>query len=198
MSAAPRFFRNAAAFRAWLERNHERATELLVGFHKVDSSRPSMTWPQSVDEALCFGWIDGVRRRLDDTSYTIRFSPRRPGSIWSVVNTRRAAELRDAGRMAPAGLRAFAARDPERTRRYSFERSKVAFDAASEKRLRANRRAWTFFQAQPPGYRRIATWYVISAKREDTRARRLDTLIACSEQGERLTEFLARTKGRKS
>lgn len=189
-ATAPRFFATAAAFRRWLERHHDRAAELLVGFHKVDSGRPSMTWPESVDEALCFGWIDGVRRRLDDTSYTIRFTPRRSGSIWSVVNTRRAEVLKREGRMSPAGLKAFAARDPARTRRYSFEQENVAFAPGFERRLRANRAAWTWFQAQPPFYRRLCTWYVMGAVRSETRERRLATLIACSERGEWLPGFI--------
>jgi uncharacterized protein YdeI (YjbR/CyaY-like superfamily) len=140
-TAAPRFFATAAAFRAWLERHHASAAELLVGFHKVGSGTRCMTWPESVDEALCFGWIDGVRRRLDDHRYTIRFSPRRPRSIWSVVNTRRAEALKNAGRMSAAGVKAFDTRDPERTHRYSFERQNVAFAPGLERRFRANRAA---------------------------------------------------------
>ena len=189
-AAGPRFFATPAAFRAWLAKHHATARELLVGFHKVDSGKPSMTWPQSVDEALCFGWIDGVRRSLGATSYTIRFSPRRPGSIWSVINTRRMQELQEAGRAHPAGLAVFERRNPERTNRYSFEQENVAFEPAMEKRFRANRGAWSYFQAQPPFYRRVCTWYVVSAKRDETRARRLETLIACSARNEWLPGFI--------
>lgn len=189
-AAKPRFFATAAAFRAWLDRHHASAGELLVGFHKVGSGTPSMTWPQSVDEALCFGWIDGVRRRIDDATYTIRFSPRRKGSIWSVVNTRRVAVLKQEGRMSAAGLTTFEARNPERTKRYAFEQENVAFTPAFERRLRANRAAWAYFQAQPPFYRRVCTWYVMGAVREPTRERRFTMLVAHSERGEWLPGFI--------
>lgn len=183
----PRFFRTPAAFSRWLERNHDKETELWVGFHKKDSGKPSITWPESVDEALCWGWIDGVRKSLDETSYVIRFTPRKATSTWSEVNTRRAKELIAGGRMKPAGLRAFEARRPETSGVYSFEQRKnPALYPSLEKRFRANRAAWTFFQAQPPGYRRVVTWWVISAKRDETRAARLEKLIAASAAGQRL------------
>ena len=185
--SAPRFFATPAAFRAWLDAHHDRAPELLGGFHKKGSGKPSMTWPESVDEALCYGWIDGVRRSLDEDSYTIRFTPRRPGSIWSNVNVAKVAALLQAGRMMPAGLAAWERRDPEKSGIYVFERNHpVAFDAEMERRFKRSRRAWTFFQAQPPGYRKQATHYVTSAKRPETRERRLTTLIECSARGERL------------
>lgn len=185
--SAPRFFATPAVFRAWLDAHHDRAPELLVGFHKKGSGKPSMTWPESVDEALCYGWIDGVRRSLDEDSYTIRFTPRRPGSIWSNVNVAKVAALLQAGRMMPAGLAAWERRDPEKSGIYVFERNHpVAFDAEMERRFKRSRRAWTFFQAQPPGYRKQATHYVTSAKRPETRERRLTTLIECSARGERL------------
>jgi uncharacterized protein YdeI (YjbR/CyaY-like superfamily) len=190
--SAPRFFATAAAFRAWLDAHHDRETELLVGFHKKGSGKPSMTWPESVDEALCYGWIDGVRRSLGDESYTIRFTPRRPGSIWSNVNTAKVAALLEAGRMMPAGLAAWERRDPKKSGIYLFERNNpVAFDAEAERRFKRSRRAWTFFQAQPPGYRRLATHYVTSAKRPETRERRLTALIECSARGERLAQTLS-------
>ncbi|MFL5520769.1 MAG: YdeI/OmpD-associated family protein [Gemmatimonadales bacterium] len=193
--SAPRFFATAAAFRAWLDTHHDRETELLVGFHKKGSGKPSMTWPESVDEALCYGWIDGVRRSLDEDSYTIRFTPRRPGSIWSNVNVAKVAALMDAGRMMPAGLAAWERRDPERSGIYLFERNNpVPFDAEAERRFKRSRRAWTFFQAQPPGYRRLATHYVTSAKRPETRERRLAALIECSARGERLAQTLSTKK----
>ncbi|HET9983341.1 MAG TPA: YdeI/OmpD-associated family protein [Longimicrobiales bacterium] len=184
--ATPTFFATPAEFRAWLERNHDTVRELLVGFYKKGSGRPSITWPESVDEALCFGWIDGVRKSIDAESYTIRFTPRKAGSIWSAMNTKRAAELIELGRMRPAGLAAFEKRDERKTNRYSFEREHVELDAAQQERFRANARAWAFFQAQAPSYRKVATWWVVSAQREATREKRLATLIADSEAGRRI------------
>jgi uncharacterized protein YdeI (YjbR/CyaY-like superfamily) len=186
--ASPRFFAAAAAFRAWLLAHHERESELLVGFYKKGSGKPSITWPESVDEALCFGWIDGVRRSLDDESYTIRFTPRKPRSIWSKVNIAKVQALMAAGRMMPAGIAAWERRDPERSGLYSFERETAAFDADAERQFKRNRVAWKYFQAQPPGYRRLATHYVVSAKRPETRERRLAILIERSAQGERITQ----------
>ena len=183
----PKFFPTPADFRAWLEEFHETAAELLVGFHKKGSGRPSITWPESVDEALCFGWIDGVRRSLGETSYTIRFTPRRPTSIWSAVNVARVAELTKLERMRPAGLRAFAARTPERTGVYAFERYAAAkLTKEQEKTLRRNRKAAAFFDAQPPWYRRTVTHWVISAKKPETRERRLSLLIADCAAGRRI------------
>src|SRR5207245_457734 len=143
--------------------------ELLVGFHKVGSGRKSMTWPDSVDQALCFGWIDGVRKRIDENSYTIRFTPRKPGSIWSRVNVDRVAELTKLGLMRPAGIAAFEARKSERTSIYSYERENAALSKEQEEAFRANADAWMFFQSQAPWYRRTVTYWVISAKREETR-----------------------------
>jgi len=181
----PRFFAGAARFRAWLEAHHATETELLVGFHKKATGKPSMTWPESVDEALCFGWIDGVRRSLGDDAYSIRFTPRRPRSIWSRGNVDRVAALIEAGRMTAAGLRAFEARTPERTGVYSFERNAAAkLSPHEDRKLRANAAAAAFFEAQPPWYRRAAIHWVISAKRDETRARRLDQLITCSSRGQ--------------
>ena len=183
----PTFFETPAAFRAWLKTNHRTAKELWVGFYKKGSGKPSITWPEAVDEALCFGWIDGVRKSIDDERYTNRFTPRRTSSIWSDINTRRMRELLKAGRVCAAGRKAFEARDAAKSSRYSFEqRQAPAFDAALERRFKANRAAWTFFQAQPPGYRRLSTWWVVSAKREATRLRRLDELIALSADQRRL------------
>ena len=183
----PLFFETPADFRRWLEKHHRSAPELLVGFYKRGSGRPSITWPESVDEALCFGWIDGVRRSLDDESYTIRFTPRRPGSNWSLINIRKVEALIRDGRMKPAGLEAFEARDEAKSGVYSFEqRENAKLDKKAEATFRANRAAWRFFQAQPPGYRKIAAFYVMSAKREETRERRLRTLIADSAAGRRI------------
>lgn len=188
----PRYFATPAQLRAWLEKNHATKKELLVGFYKKGSGRPSITWPESVDEALCFGWIDGVRRSLGEEAYTIRFTPRKTTSIWSSVNVARVATLTEQGRMKDAGHRAFAARKPHKTGVYSFERKEVAtLSPIQEKRLRANRKAAAFFDAQAPWYRRTALHWVVSAKREDTRERRLAQLIADSE-AQRLIGPLAR------
>lgn len=179
----PRFFKTRAAFTRWLAKNHDRATELWVGFHKKASGKPSLTWPESVDAALSFGWIDGVRKSLDDQSYMIRFSPRREGSIWSAVNIRSARRLVESGEMQPSGLKAFERRREDRSRVYSFEQGKVSLGRDQERRLRANAKAWTYWNAQPPSYRRTVTHWVMSAKREETRERRLDALIEDSEAG---------------
>ena len=182
----PTFFKTPADFRAWLEAHHASAPELLVGFFKKTSGRPSITWPESVDEALCFGWIDGVRRRIDEKSYSIRFTPRRKGSIWSNVNTKRVAALLQDNRMHPAGIAAFEARDPKKTGVYSFERETAALPREFVRKFRANARAWAFFCAQPPGYRRLVAYYVVSAKRPETRTRRLERLIDDSARGRRV------------
>ncbi len=176
------FFETPDAFRAWLTEHHARAPELWVGFHRTSTGRPSLTWPQSVDEALCFGWIDGLRKGLDAESYAIRFTPRRATSVWSAVNVRRVGELTALGRMQPAGRAAFEARDPTVVP-YSYGRDLEALDEASEARLRANATAWQFFEAQPAGYRRGAGHWVMSARREETRLRRLETLIDDSANG---------------
>jgi uncharacterized protein YdeI (YjbR/CyaY-like superfamily) len=175
-----RFFATAAQFRDWLEEHHQTHPELLLGFYKKGSGQPSITWPESVDAALSFGWIDGVRRRIDDESYSIRFTPRKARSIWSAVNIKRVEELTRLGLMHPAGLRAFEARLAARSAIYSFEQQNIAFEAAQERQFRANKAAWTFFRAQAPWYQRAATWWVVSAKREETKAKRLATLIADS------------------
>jgi uncharacterized protein YdeI (YjbR/CyaY-like superfamily) len=183
----PTFFATPAEFRQWLEQHHQSERELLVGFYKKGSGRPSITWPESVVEALCFGWIDGVRRTIDDESYTIRFTPRKKGSIWSAVNMRLADELIRDGRMQPAGLRAYEVRDPAKSAVYSFEQKEaVQLDADAEARFQAIPEAWSFWQSQPPGYRKTAVHWVMSAKREDTRAKRLQTLIDDSAAGLRI------------
>jgi uncharacterized protein YdeI (YjbR/CyaY-like superfamily) len=183
----PTFFTTPEEFRGWLEEHHADEPELLVGFHKKGSGRPSMTWPESVDQALRFGWIDGVRRSLGEESYTIRFTPRKPTSTWSAVNIKRAKELIDEGLMHPAGLEAFERRRDDRSAIYAYERRQDAkLDPEAERAFRANERAWAFFSEQAPWYRRNATHWVTSAKREDTRRRRLETLIADSTAGRRL------------
>jgi uncharacterized protein YdeI (YjbR/CyaY-like superfamily) len=183
---APTFFPAPAAFRQWLRKHHKTATELWVGYYKKDSGRQSITWPESVDEALCFGWIDGIRKSIDAECYTNRFTPRRPGSNWSAINTRRAAELIAEGRMQPAGLAAYQLRDEKKTAVYSFENRPAALSPALQSRFRANATAWRFWQAQPPGYRKLMTWHVMSAKRDETRARRLDVLVAQCAAGQRI------------
>jgi uncharacterized protein YdeI (YjbR/CyaY-like superfamily) len=183
------FFATPAEFRHWLEENHETASELWVGFHKTKTGKPSITWPESVDEALCFGWIDAVRKRIDDDSYMIRFTRRKPGSIWSLVNVRKVEELIRQKRMKPAGLKAFEARDEKKTGIYSFEGSALALDAAAEKELRAHRQAWDFYQKQAPSYRKAAEHWVMGAKKEETRAKRLAQLIEDSEKGARLAHL---------
>ncbi len=148
-----------------------------MGFAKKGSGRAGLTYPEALDEALCFGWIDGVRRSVDAERYTIRFTPRKPTSVWSAVNIARARELVAAGRMAPAGNAAFERRDEKRARLYSYERARVRLDHEYERTFRRNARAWSFFQAQPPWYRRTSTWWVMSAKREETRNRRFASLL---------------------
>ena len=176
--AKPTFFAKPVAFRAWLTKHHQNAEELLVGFYKRDSGKPSITWPEAVDQALSFGWIDGVRKRIDDTSYTIRFTPRRPGSIWSAINIARIAELRAQGLMHRAGLDAFARRSEHKSRIYAYERKDDAeLNAADQKLLQSNKKAWAFFQTLPPWYRRRAIHRVVSAKKEETRIKRLNALI---------------------
>jgi uncharacterized protein YdeI (YjbR/CyaY-like superfamily) len=180
----PMFFADPSEFRTWLEANHDTATELWVGFHKKSSGKPSVTWPEAVDQALCFGWIDSVRRSVDDSSYTNRFTPRKPRSTWSAVNIKRVEELKQLGLMHSAGLAAFERRSEDRSGIYSYEqRNSARLDGVHERRFRANRKAWDFFRAQPPSYRTAAIWWVVSAKREDTRDRRLSQLIENSEGG---------------
>jgi uncharacterized protein YdeI (YjbR/CyaY-like superfamily) len=186
-STKPRFFATPGRFRAWLEKNHERTPVLLVGFHKKDSGRPSITWQEAVDQALCFGWIDGVRRSIDGGSYTIRFTPRKPRSTWSAVNIRRTKELIALGLVHAAGLQAFARRSDEKSAIYSYEqRHNAALDGSEEKQFRAEKAAWAFFEAQAPSYRRTAAYWVVSAKRPETRARRLATLIGDCAAGRRI------------
>ena len=185
----PSFFATPADLRRWFARNAARKAELLVGFHRKGSGKPSITWSESVDEALCVGWIDGVRRSIDDTSYTIRFTPRRPGSMWSAINIAKVKELTDAGRMKPAGLAVFASRRADRSG-YSYKQlTTSAFAPEQENRFRRSAKAWRFFSDQPPGYRRVATFWVTSARREETRERRLATLIADSAAGRRLARL---------
>jgi uncharacterized protein YdeI (YjbR/CyaY-like superfamily) len=184
MNGVPVYFASAAEFRAWLAKHHATAKELVVGFHKRATGKPSMTWNESVDEALCFGWIDGIRRSVDGERYTIRFTPRRPRSIWSNKNIARMRELIAEGRVRPAGLRAFEARHRDRSGVYSFEqRKQLALTPAQQKQLAAHKAAAAFFHAQPAWYQRAAVHWIVSAKRDETQAKRLATLIADSAAG---------------
>jgi len=185
----PTFFASPAEFRRWLEEHHDTAGELIVGFYKAGSGQASLTWPESVDEALCFGWIDGVRKRIDDASYQIRFSPRRAGSVWSAVNIASAQRLIAAGRMTPAGLAAFDARKENKSGIYSYEQRRAELEEPYNTLLQQNEAAWNFFQSQPPSYRKGVSWFILSAKQEATRMKRLEKLIAYSAKGERLPEF---------
>ncbi len=180
----PIYFATPAAWRAWLERHHASAKELLVGFHKRGSGRPSVTWPESVDAALCFGWIDGHRKSIDAERYTIRFTPRQPGSTWSAINIRKVKELTRQGLMTPAGRAAFRKRSTKNSGIYSHEQRHTATLKRDEKRqLRANPAAWTDWQRRPPSYRKAAIWWIVNAKKPETRFRRLATLIRDSAAG---------------
>jgi len=180
------FFRSPAEFRAWLKKNHASAVELWVGFRKKHTGEPSLTWPESVDEALCVGWIDGLRKSIDADSYKIRFTPRRAGSVWSNINIRRVQELIQKKRMRPAGLRAFEARKENKSGIYAYEQRPAELVEPYAGQMRRNKAAWTFFQAQPPYYRKRMTWWIVSAKQEATRLKRLAQLIERSAAGERI------------
>jgi uncharacterized protein YdeI (YjbR/CyaY-like superfamily) len=182
----PIFFKRQAEYRAWLEKNHDKATELWIGFWKKSTGKPTLTWQECVDQSLCFGWIDGIRKSIDAHSYKQRVTPRRATSMWSQININRVGELTAAGHMRPAGLAAFQKRDAKKT--YSGEAGKdvIPLGKAYESRLRKNKKAAVFWDAQPPGYRRLAGWFVMSAKQEETRQRRLATLITDSAAGRRL------------
>jgi uncharacterized protein YdeI (YjbR/CyaY-like superfamily) len=191
----PTFFATSAAFRSWLEKHHDTTDELWVGFYKKASDRPSITWPEAVDVALSFGWIDSVRRSIDDISYTNRFTPRRPGSTWSAVNVGRVNELTRMGLMHPAGLKAFDKRKEEKTGIYSYEqRHEARLDSKFERELQANRKAWTFFQNQALWYRQACIVWVMSAKKEETRKRRLASLIDHSSRGRTVPPLTRPTK----
>jgi len=173
----PRFFKTQRDLRAWFTANHESVTEFHVGFYKRDSGKQSITWPESVDEALCVGWIDGVRRSIDDVSYKIRFTPRKKRSIWSAVNIKRATELAKSGLMRPAGLKAFAAREERRSGIYAYEQRPVDLVEPYASLFKKDRAAWKFYQTMPPWYRKTTGWWIVSAKKEETRLKRLATLM---------------------
>ena len=180
------FFRSPAELREWFGQHHATVRELQVGYYKKNSGEPTLTWPESVDEALCVGWIDGIRRGLDERSYTIRFTPRKTGSIWSAVNIRRVEALSREGRMLPAGLKAFEARRENRSGIYSYEQRHSELAEPYGSILRQNGAAWEFFRAQPPSYRKKLGWWIVSAKQDATRLKRLEKLIAASASGRRL------------
>ncbi len=184
----PVFFKSQPEFHKWLEKNHNKASELLIGFYKKASSKKGITYKEALDEALCFGWIDGVRKTIDEDRWTIRFTPRKTKSIWSKVNVARAKELNKLGLMQPSGLAAFEGH-AERTSRYSYENDLRKLAPEYEEKFRRNKKAWRFWESQPAGYRRTTSWYVMSAKKEETRLKRLTTLIKDSENGERISEL---------
>jgi len=192
----PKYFRSPEAFRLWLKSNHSSAKELWVGYHKKAAGKASLTWPESVDEALCYGWIDGIRNTVDETRYTIRFTPRSPSSSWSAVNIRRARALIKEGRMRASGLQAFKRRHTSQPQRYSYENRPTDLPPTYLKRLKANKEAWSFYRSQPPWYRRAATWWIISATREETKLKRLSALIRDLALGRTIRPLSRPPKGR--
>ncbi|HTP10867.1 MAG TPA: YdeI/OmpD-associated family protein [Anaerolineae bacterium] len=179
----PQYFTTPAKFHDWLKKNHAKSTELLMGFYKVNSGKPSLTYQEALDEALCFGWIDGIRKSIDEERYTIRFTPRKPSSNWSNVNIKRVNQLIAEGRMLPAGLAAFEARKAKKSGVYTYENRPQQLSAEYEKKFRSNKKAWEYFQVQAAYYQRTAYGWVMTAKKEETRLRRLATLIEDSAQG---------------
>jgi len=184
-----RFFRSGAELRRWLEKNHSRSDELWIGFHRKDSGRGGITYAEALDEALCYGWIDGIRKKLDAESFTTRFTPRRPKSIWSNVNIAHVERLTKEGRMMPPGIAAYKAKDASRAGIYSFERTVATLEPQMIRQFKRSPDAWEYFESQPPYYRRTASWWVISAKKEETRAARLARLIECSSGRRRLPQL---------
>jgi uncharacterized protein YdeI (YjbR/CyaY-like superfamily) len=178
-----KYFRSQTEWHEWLKQNHRRALELWVGFYKTDSGKPSITYREALDEALCFGWIDGVRRSIDAMSYGVRFTPRKTGSCWSTVNAKRVQTLIQNGRMQPQGLVVYQSHDPKKTNQHDRERKNAKLPAAYEKELKSCQAAWEFFQSQPPSFRKLAIWWIMSAKKEETRLKRLAILIADSARG---------------
>jgi len=190
------FFATAAELRAWFEANHETATELWLGYHLRRTGRPSVIWQEVVDQELCFGWIDSVRYSLTGDTSAQRITPRRKGSVWSAVNIKRFRELESLGLVHPNGRAAFDRRDEARSRVYSYENRSRGFDAATEAELRKHKRAWKFFEAQPPSYRKTVAFWVMSAKQEETRKRRLARIIEHSQDGERVPQFVSPARRR--
>lgn len=183
----PTFFPTPQDLRDWLDKNHKTEQELLVGFYKVGTKKPSITWSESVDQALCYGWIDGVRRSIDEESYSIRFTPRKPTSIWSVVNIKKIEELTKAGLMQEAGLEAFKLRKEEKSGIYSHEKEPAKLISDYEKQFKANKKAWDFFEKQAPSYKKVMIHWIMSAKQEKTQISRLEKTISESENGKRIS-----------
>lgn len=186
LEVQPTFFASQSDFRKWLEGNHNKKTELFVGFYKVNSGKPSMTWSQAVDQAICFGWIDGVRKSIDQDVYFIRFTPRKPTSIWSSVNIKKVEELSNQGLMQPAGLASFAFRKEHKSRIYAYEKEAIILSAGFEEKFKENKKAWAFFQSLPPSYHKSAINWVMTGKQEATRVKRLEELIKDSEAGRKI------------
>ena len=180
------YFRTPADLRQWFAKHHATATEMWIGYYKKGSGKPSVTWPESVDEALCVGWIDGIRKTVDDERYTIRFTPRRRGSVWSAININRVAALSKEGRMRRAGVAAFEGRLESKSRIYAYEQRSEHLPEPYTGMLRKNAVAWQFFEAQPPSYRKLVSYWISTAKKEETRLRRLARLIDASSHGKRL------------
>ena len=179
----PTFFAKQSDFREWLQKNHDKETELLVGFYKVGSGKSSMTWSQSVDEALCFGWIDGVRKSINNESYQIRFTQRKSTSVWSAINIKKIEELTRQGLMQPAGLASFEKRKESKSKIYSYEKDEVELTQSLKKQFKENKKAWDYFQSLAPSYRKVSAHWVMSAKQETTRIKRLNQLISDSAAG---------------
>lgn len=184
-----KYFAAPDDFRAWLAQHHADVVELWVGYYKKETGEPSVTWPETVEEALCFGWVDGIRKNVDERRFSIRFTPRKPGSVWSAININKAKELIKQRRMQPSGLAAFEARKENRSGIYSYEQRQAVLDGAYGKKLKAHKAAWVYFQAQPASYRKAVCWWVMTAKKEETRLKRLGQLIELSTKGERIPQF---------
>lgn len=191
----PTFFETQLEFRKWLEEHHKKETELIVGFYKVSSSKPSMTWSQSVDQAICFGWIDGIRKSIDEESYCIRFTPRKKNSIWSAINIKKVEVLTRDGLMTEEGLKIFRNRTENLSRIYSHENEPVKLNRIFEEQFKKNKDAWDFFMQQAPSYIKIAVHWIMSAKQEKTRQARLEKTIGVSEQKKRLSDFTKKMSG---
>lgn len=181
-----KYFKSSSEFRKWLEKNHSKAAELWVGFYKINSNLKGISYKEAVDQALCFGWIDGIKKKVDELSYTHRFTPRKSKSNWSTSNIKRVGELSKSGLMHPSGITVFNQRDKEKIKQYSYERKTETLDKSYEELFKTNSNAWTFFQSQPPSYQKVAILWVMTAKKEDTRLRRLNTLIQDSANNKRL------------
>lgn len=185
----PVFFATQLDFRKWLEKNHRKEKEIIVGYYKVSSGKPSLTWSESVDQAICFGWIDGIRRSIDEISYSIRFTPRNPKSIWSAINIKKVEDLTKLGLMKPEGIEAFNRLEENKSKVYAYEKEPVKLSTKFERQFKTNKKAWEFFTSQAPSYQKTLTHWVMTAKQEITRSNRLNTLIKNSEAGKKVDQF---------